>query len=73
MTHPVQRFFRFLLGALTDPITGALSGCRLAGFACLTAGIYVAVRHPAEGVTVGALISGGAVAFLSRVKSDSGL
>ena len=69
----MQRLLKYLLGCVTDPISGTLSGCRIADFFCLAAGIYVALKHQSESGTVAALISGGAVAFLSRVKSDSGL
>jgi hypothetical protein len=70
---PLQRFLRYLLGAFTDPITADASSSRIAGFACLIVGCVIAVKHPEHSGTVAALIGGGAVSFLARTKSDSGL
>lgn len=61
----------FVLGCITDPITGRLSSSRIAGLACVALAGIVAIKHPEAAATVAAFISGGAVAFLSRTKSDA--
>ena len=74
MNHPIQRFFRFILGAIMDPISGDLSSARVAGLVCVGVAAVVALSHPTDGSgTVAALIGGGATAFLTRTKSDAGL
>lgn len=69
--HPVQRFFKYLISALTDPITGGLSSTRLSGLACVASGCVLAFLHPGEAATVAALLGGGGVAFFSRTKTDT--
>ena len=67
----LQRILRWTLGIVQDPISADLSSARVAGLTCLVVGCTIALKHPDASGTVAALIGGGAVAFLSRVKSDA--
>lgn len=67
----LQRILSYILGCVTDPISAKLSSARIAGLACVSLAGIVALKHPEASATVAAFISGGAVAFLSRTKSDA--
>lgn len=60
------------MGALTDPITGRLSGTRFGGLVCLIIGNALALFRPNPPAIVATLITGGAVAFYTRTRSDAG-
>lgn len=62
--------WRWLIGALTDPVTGDASSSRIGAMALCVVGCMIAVKHPTEAATVAALIAGGAVAIWTRTKSD---
>lgn len=67
-----MRFLKWLAGGLTDPIQGTLSSTRLAGLLCTVTGCAIAWHKPdGSAPTISALIVGGAVAFLTRTKSDA--
>lgn len=72
-----MKVWKFVLGAITDPGTKDLSSARVAGLACVIAGIsYAFIRgvfmETADAATVAALVGGGAVPFLTRTKSSGG-
>lgn len=69
--HPVQRAAKFVLACVTDPVTGGLSSARIAGLGCVALADVIGLKHPEAAATVAAFISGGAVAFLTRTKSDA--
>lgn len=64
-------FWRFVVGAVTDPVSKDLSSTRLSGIACVVSGLTFAFLHPTESASIGVILGGGGLAFFNRAKAES--